>query len=283
LVSYKSVCLTAAALIAFLAGSSAFGQSRSEPMPIPPKLDAGWESEQWTGNDAPYAEAKVRIEREVDASRNPDSLVAAYRRKAQLCPKSPYAVFCWAVAYCEAPETTTSLSQSYANLYSIVTALASAPSPRNYDYARIRYIYEETGNWMGSYDLKVIADRLLAANKNDASVLISVAESSTNLPYALTLLDQAIKITPESSAAYWVLGNTYMAMWNSDTKNRELGRKAISAYKKFLSLSKANVSNKEAEQYISIISSVMATGKPPAWVIAANAAFKAREKSKETK
>ena len=194
-----------------------------------------WTSEAWSGNDAPYTEARLRIEREVDASHEPISVANSYKLKATTSPSNPLVVFSWAVAAYEASRSSKSDAEYLRCTAGVLKALAISPSPDTYEYDRMRYLVQLDG-YDEMPDLAGLGDRLLKHNKNDPDVLLQVAVSKQDLKTALALANASLLIKPNTRAAYGDFGEIYMDHMYLPGKKALYGRAAIAAFEKCLEL-----------------------------------------------
>ena len=219
-----------------------------------------WTAEQWTGDSSPYLKARGRIAQEVDASKDRLGTVAAYKYQAELRPLDPLAVFCWAAAALEASKYVESDADGDKCTAGVLEALAVPPSPRTYEYARMRYLFAIDGHWQ-SPNLKALGNRLLSVNSVDPAVLEFVAFSSGG-SRGITLMDEAIKITPGDRALYCNLAYIYMDAFEYDNGPVAYGHMAVQDFRKYLSMSPRNKDSiKWALHYMEEVSSMLASGK----------------------
>jgi len=225
-------------------------------------VSANWTTGQWTGDDSPYLIARTRITHEIEASKDPLGAINSYKVQAILRPWSHLAVFCWAVAALEASNYARSDDEYERCINDVKTALAIPGLPYVREYARIRYLFEIDGNWQDP-DLKALGDRLLSTNRKDPYVLEEAACShEDDVPRAVSMLDESIKIEPGHPAPWCILAYIYMDAFEYDNGPVAYGHMAVQDFRKYLSMSPRNKDSiKWALHYMEEVSSMLASGK----------------------
>jgi hypothetical protein len=216
-----------------------------------------WTTEKWTGDDKPYSAARLRTEREVAASHDPLAVVARYKALAHDNPHNALAVFCWASAAYAAVPFAASDNEYEKCVLGVLDALAGAPSPHTYEYARMRYLIQLCGYW-DMTDLTSLGHRLLKTNIDDPDVLEQVAVLTPDLTSGVALVRKSIKIRPGRLNSYLHLGEIYYES-GGNPGNRE---RAIENFKIYLSMSpRESDTRKWAVQTISYLNSKLAEAK----------------------
>ncbi len=175
-----------------------------------------WAFERWTGNDAPYAAARARVEREANSGLPPLTLVARYQSRAKAEPNNSLAQFSWAYAVRFADKVLPA-SKTVSDLrFAAELGLAEAPQPRTYNYDRLHYLLRiQGGGGGGSHFLKNLASRLLAKDPQDFPVLLyqSLIYTQNRDPadrqHGYTLIQGMIKKYPNKPEVYDALGCWY--------------------------------------------------------------------------
>lgn len=176
-----------------------------------------WMIEMWTGNDAPYRQARNAIDKRV--SRGEDVAVIAYNlRKLTGHSADTKAQFNWAYA---AYKTVKRGKDTYPErtLQDIVTALERADEtnpPHSYEYSRLRFLARV--NQGSGFKLKTVGARLLERNPKDYEVMFCQVEildpslhkddEALRIGYANVL----IKVQPYNPKVYKLAGNVYDEM-----------------------------------------------------------------------
>ncbi len=179
-----------------------------------------WLNESWTGDDAPYVAIRAQIEHAFNTA-TPQALVAQYAPAAKARPNDPLAQFAWAYAVHKA---VTSAQYAVENAddvrFAAEVALAEAPFPRTYNFARLRFLITLQSPAGGGYHTLIgTAQRLLKKDPNDFPVMMGlIALNSQNsdpsaqkLAYAL--IQKAIKQYPSKPQVYDLLGGWHYAQY----------------------------------------------------------------------
>lgn len=215
-------------------------------------LNNDWLHQPWTGDDAPYATARARIEREISTT-PPTALVAQYAGPAQARPNDPLAQFAWAYAVHKSINVAGfSTNESKDTRFAAEVALAEAPSPHTYNYARLHYLIILQGPGSGgNYFLKNMAYRLLKKDPNDFPVLTGLVaidagnQDKVAQKEGYSLIQKLIKKYPEKPQVYDMLGGWHYAqylMYHSSSNYTQ----SIANYKKALALYPATAARKAA-------------------------------------
>lgn len=256
------------ALIAAVTGQlqMSFGQP---PAPSPGVVveDARqweWTQEQWTGDNAPYATIRKSIDTAIAAGQNASIIVSRYAPEAQRSPSNAKVQFRWAYAtyraYVAEKISKAGLAslESSRKLYSAITALQNARSPRSYDYTRLRFLMSV--EHFPDRHLKDLGRRLLRRDPNDDSVkhrLLFVLErypgSLEERHEAVALAQSLLKRQPSKVSYHATLAGAYMLLWEG-TKSPSDADKAIANYRKYLQLAPPNATfRKRAQMWIDYI------------------------------
>lgn len=176
-----------------------------------------WMIEMWTGNDAPYRQARNAIDKRI--ARGEDVALIAYNlRKQTTHPADTTAQFKWAYAAYRTVKKKKDTG-SYQTMQDIVTALERGDDmnpPHSYEYSRLRFLARVNNG--AESKLKTVGARLLKRNPRDYEVMfcqLEVLYSGTNrkeealrIGYANTL----IKVQPYNPKVYNLAGNVYDEM-----------------------------------------------------------------------
>lgn len=202
-----------------------------------------WTTEPWNGDNTPYHQARLDIDKAADGKQGLDELLIKYKAQAQRNPDDALAAFRWAyTAYQVMLNRYSTLAQHKA-LDGVEEALRQADSPHTYDYARIRFLVSE---FYTPYRQAVpIAKRLLAVDSNDYEVEYSLASIYINAyvspPFeeALAICHHLKQLYPTRSSIYTLTGETYVLRWYKD-KNPAYAQAAVENYEKYLQLAPPN-------------------------------------------
>ena len=204
--------------------------------------NTNWVHLSWTGNDAPYAAARARIDGEL-GTKPPQALVAEYAAPAKSHPNDPLAQFAWAYAVHHAIKSASFPAQNAeATRFATEVAIAEAPYPRTYNYARLSFlVYVEAPGGGSGHFLIGIARRLLQKDPNDFPVLsglITLDSQNRDLTAqqeGLALIHKMIKKYPEKPQVYDMAGGWHYAQYllYHNPSNYQL---AIANYQKALDM-----------------------------------------------
>ena len=214
-----------------------------------------WTKEAWTGSDAPY----MAIRQNVDRAIAPRTLAAAtdlierYKAEASRNSKDPKAQFRWAYAVIRAakkayfPDANDAAACSY--------ALEGAVSPRNYEYARIRFL---TAMQWGPYSaLKGLGYRLTKRDPTDLKVRYDFARllvygTNQEQQQALIYARGFVQKFPEWAGSYSLLGTVHQELFFRSRKLSD-GDKAIANYQKTIRMVPFEYDHSDTDYLIKLI------------------------------
>lgn len=202
-----------------------------------------WTTEVWNGDNTPYHQARVAIDKVADAGQGLDELLIKYKAQAQRNPDDAQATFRWAYTAYHIMLTRHSTLTQHAALEGVEEALRQADSPHTYDYARIHFL---VGEFYTSHRQAVsVAKRLLAVDNSDYHVQYSLASIyletsvSPNFEEALAICRNLKHSYPKKASVYALTGETYAFWWYKD-KNPAYAQAAVENYEKYLQLAPPN-------------------------------------------
>jgi len=200
--------------------------------------DEVWSSEPWTGSDAPFHSARIRITVQILHSRRPEEDLAKYEAGSEESPDDAMAAFSLAVAAYNANRGAI-IEQPNQYIIAAQAALLRARSPHNYEFDRIRFLLDLLGCYPDS-SLRQLADRLLSHTKDDPDVLATAGWcfSAVDMKKATSLLDRAIVLDPKNPLYYNTLGITYYCGFfgNGDAINASYAKLSMLNLQKSLQL-----------------------------------------------
>lgn len=201
-----------------------------------------WAQEQWTGNDAPYAVMRSRIESAVAAGQPPVALVSQYAGQAKKEPNNALAQFSWAYAVRLATKAAPASKAMSDLLFAACVAIAETPPPHTYNYDRLRYLlWIQDGGGAPSHFLKDMSYRLLQRDPKDFPVLLGQSliytqnRDKADQQTGYALIQKMIKQYPGKPEVYDVLGCWYYTqyMFYHNPKNYHL---AMSNYQRAIGM-----------------------------------------------
>lgn len=202
-----------------------------------------WTTETWNGDNTPYHQVRLDIDKVADEKQGLDELLIKYKAQAQRNPDDALAVFRWAYTAYRVMLSRHSTLTQHAALEGVEEALRQADSPHTYDYARIRFL---VGEFYTSHRQAVsVAKRLLAVESNDYRVQYSLAVIylndyvSPNFEEALAICQHLKQLYPQKTSVYALTGETYAFWWYKD-KNPAYAQAAVENYEKYLKLAPPN-------------------------------------------
>lgn len=213
-------------------------------------LNNDWLHQPWTGDDTPYAAARARIEREMGTTM-PSALVAHYAGSAQAQPSDPLAQFAWVYALHKAVNVAGFPANDFEKTrFAAEVALAEAPSPHTYNYARLHYLIILQGGG-GDHFLKNMAYRLLKKDSNDFPVLAGlIAIDSQNRDKAAqkegySLIQKLTNKYPDRPQVYDMLGGWYYSQYLMYHRSTDYAQ-SMANYKRALAMYPATAARKAA-------------------------------------
>ena len=208
-----------------------------------------WTKEEWGKSDKPYLKIIQSIDRAVARKQNLDALSLEYAKIAAANPADPQAQFAWGYSAVLARKPGTYVGRQVPN--AISQALATAPSPKSYQYARMRYqVLMTWGTWV---QLKDLGKRLVERNDGDLLVkrhltrLLALG-TPTERQQAIVYAKQVVAGYPNYPFSHGGLGDVYRGIFYKE-RNVDAGYKAIDAYKHALNLN-PNPEVKDDLQYL---------------------------------
>ena len=255
---FKQILLTTILALAILIYSSGFGIAQTgDANPHTVQTLWAWTTEKWDASDRPYQQIRDNIWRSISSGQKPEILDAKYRALAKSeayhPPYDSVAQFRWAYVAYQAVIVNPQLID-HSDFAAATQALGYGPSPRSYEYARLRFLMEAM-SWPDIH-LKVAGERLLARVPDDfqvkyqlTHVLASGSTSSQNMNQAVLYAQQLVRAMPSKGRMYGLLGETYYTRWLSGKSSMD-GDNAIAAYEKYLALAPPNDSFRHQAQYL---------------------------------
>ena len=198
--------------------------------------DWTWADEKWTGDDRPFAAARLSIDRVFNASQNTSDIVSKYAQLAAENPQDALDQFRWAYSLFKQLQIPHSQMMDPSDIFKVELAIAAADQPHCYNYTRLRLLYEPDAPQERSLD-----ERLLKYDPSD--VLVKSI-------YAFTLSESKIKLDDDNAVSieqgivadgkyiptcYRDIGYIYYNVGCSEG-NMEYYRKSIAASRQFLAL-----------------------------------------------
>ncbi len=252
----KTTCALVSVSVLFLLAVGCSTQPATSPVkpgsPLSPP-DTSWKKEAWSGSDQPYAAIRKEINK---AGKGTGDLVLRYKSAAQKNPKDPVAAYRWGYAYYVAATHNPSLLRSK-TMQEVLEFLRAVPSPRSYEFARLRFLLEGNGDEPGAY-LKEVGKRLLARRSKDNQVKFTLVRLLNPGLYledrklALAYGQDLMAAMPDKPNVYNLMGDIYMRIY-VQTKDPSARDKAIAAYEKYLALAPPNFPRKAAERWIKVL------------------------------
>ena len=212
-----------------------FAHAQSGGIHLHTALGDTWMFEKWSSDDGAYSDIQSSVTKIVQAAIDPLSRVHEYEKAADLRPNDPSCAFACAVAAYTAMDRPTVHQFDYADLGA--SYLARTPSPENYEYVRLRFLFASLGD-RPDPNLRQLGDRLLAKNDDDPDVLRAAGWCyfGEDNAKSVRLLLKGIKLAPNVPFGYRTLGLVYAWEWATG-KNEYGAALSLPYFKKFLALS----------------------------------------------
>jgi len=196
-----------------------------------------WASAPWTGDDKPYQ--KLREDIRLVVAKDAQPLLDQYKAEAEAKPKDPLAQFAWGYAALRTPALVGHENVTV-DVSGLPDALAAAPFPRTYNYARLRFLAQ--AQVRPNAQLEDLGRRLLKRDPTDPAVMyqqIRVLEQTGAKPQnteALGLAKTLVEAYPSQLAYLQKLANVYDETYIDSGFHKEDAEKAIATYEKYLRL-----------------------------------------------
>jgi len=195
------------------------------------------------GDDKPYQKLREDIYSQLMAAKDAQPLLDQYRAEAEAKPKDPLAQFAWGYTALRTPALAGHENVTV-DVSGLPDALAAAPFPRTYDYARLRFLAQAQVRPNGQ--LEDLGRRLLKRDPTDPAVMyqqISVLEQTPARPQnteALRLARTLVEAYPDQLAYLRKLGNIYQESYMDFGFHKADAEAAIAVYQKYLQLAPPN-------------------------------------------
>jgi hypothetical protein len=206
---------------------------------FPPPWD--WATDQWTGNDKPFLDAKAAIDVIAENGTLNRSTVDVYQEQARKNPKEPVAQYRWGYAFESALNNGVPLGtivQKLDTSLDIEWGMQQAPAPHSYGYTRLLFLIAAR---QSMYKLIPLARRLLKHTPNDYDVefyfypSLLASASPAERKEGLLGAKQLIQKYPDHGGPYGALAEVYSAQWEKG--DIASGPLAVATFQKYLSLS----------------------------------------------
>lgn len=203
-----------------------------------------WTTEEWTGNNLPYRDSRVLIDRIGNNAPRLQKLLEEYEAAAAKKPFDPLAQYRWGYSvYQAATGKVLRSSETRANIEIVAAALEKAPSPHVYEYARLRFLIEM---WQyPKFEHLTIGKRLVKRDATDRSVkyfltrILAWSRLPGDKQQALVYARELLTVNPQKASYHSLLGGVYLNLWH-ESRKREYAEKAIASYNKYLELAPLN-------------------------------------------
>jgi len=195
--------------------------------------DRSWQLQPWTGDDRPFAAARLTVERLDNATGDLTPFVAKYAAIAATHPRNALDQFQWAYASFVQRDSNKATRLDTSDL---LVALAAADQPHTYNYDRLRLLCDYTG----PRECK-LCERLLAVNPNDPRVEavyafdLAFSRSVSDNEHAIKVEQGLINAGDFLPGSYSELAMIYQNAAYDENKPMYFA-KAIDLYEQFLAL-----------------------------------------------
>jgi len=227
---------------------SAYGQIAKVPASSPsiPEVRETdiwhWADEAWSGDNKPYRQARTGIDVAIASKQDMLALEQHYQSLYLKGGTDPLKLFRWAYTAYQVAHRYSSLKEMRQHLASVRTALDVVPFPKTYDFARIKFLIDET--FYSEEHYEGLGERLVRQYPNDymskyelAGLLVE-AYASPKYEQSLAYVHDLILQAPHKPQAYALLGEIYL-LRGEKTKNKSDAAKAITAYTQYIHLAPA--------------------------------------------
>jgi hypothetical protein len=201
---------------------------------------ARWMTEPWDGDEKPFIRCRLEIRKLISpriSAQQAFTTYLMYKAQARANPNDALAQFAWTYAAFAALRYHQAALGQKILLSNVGSGLARAKSPRTYEFARLRFLYEVRH---GGYPqtLKKVAERLILKNRKDYQVRFWYFEAldlrkPVDRKYVENQIEQLVKEFPEEPSRIGLKGYVYFRLW-CVTNNPVHAKKAEQAYLLYL-------------------------------------------------
>lgn len=198
-----------------------------------------WTTEAWDGDDKPYQQARLVIDRAVATHQDLKKLSVKYEVEALAPSHDPLALFRWAYTAYQVMLAQKSAIAEHKALDGLQEVYYHMPSPHTYNSARMQFLVYEF--YTSHRQAVPVAKRLLAVNNEDYHVEYDLGViylndyASPDFNAALAICNHLKKLYPTRPSIYALTGETYALWWYKD-KNPADVRIALENYNKYLQI-----------------------------------------------
>lgn len=187
-----------------------------------------WTAEPWTGSDAPFSQMRRAIDAQIAKGTKRSVVLCNFKALALKNPRDARAQFAWAYAAFRNANKPEKGQDAASIIQGVRLALERVPSPKSYQYARMRWFFHFWDvNFSSEPSIKRCARRLLKRNPNDDDLKFNLAfqlahTKPTNGEAMRWAKEYAVE-HPERPSAKFLLGCVYesrFGLWLSQKDAR---------------------------------------------------------------
>ena len=223
-------------------------RAQSSPKTKQPKVRHipyyGWTQESWTGDERPYRRIRLDIEALAAKGQLTENVVRQYREisvgifKPQNAYRWAYALYMFVIN--NVPDT----NERNRKFREVGLILPQVPFPKTYEYARMRYLLQMESDPYSTY-MRTLGKRLALRDPNDYLVKYNLIGTLIPRRYpqekqlGLRYIQDLIRIDRNRAIpnVYLAEGRIYYSAFLG-TKSQSDGNNAITAYRKYLRLTR---------------------------------------------
>jgi len=252
-ITYRA-CMVIGLMVSFMSSLCSVGRTQPS-LQTQTQRKSVWLTESWTAEETQWRRLRQDSEREIARSTNRGQLLQRLRSEAQKKLQDARVQYRWGYAVYRAAVDGSAPAERA--VPSAALALATVPSPRAYEFARLRFLLES--KQFPSPRLRGVGERLAKRDPKDYAVkyrLVKVLDpglSAQQKQQALRHARDLVRLQPRRASAHASLASVYYRTWLVG-KGQSDGNSAIAAYRKYLQLAPAKDSfRKQAQQIIKMI------------------------------
>ncbi|MEO7717471.1 MAG: PKD domain-containing protein [Capsulimonas sp.] len=177
--------------------------------------DKVWLTEEWTGNNKPYAAIRAEIDGLAARGQIQTRDIDDYERVHHWDEKNPVSMYRWLYTQLAAAYQQPGIYTSNVDTYSVIV---HAKDPQSYDYIRLRYLSSPT-DIVDNGAYLALGKRLLAKDPQDGWVEtklihdLNAWESPQNKKEALHYATDLVKRHPNNPRVYATIASVYYECW----------------------------------------------------------------------
>jgi len=197
-----------------------------------------WVDETWSNNDPAYRNARSAIDYMTDHGKLTKQYWQKFYTAALQNKQDPLTQFKWAYATYQAARSGVQFDSVTRLRFQVNEALANVKSPRNYEFARVKFLIAMSHNT--NYAYQNLGRRLLKRDVKDRDVKYHFIDTLNltkpkEAEEALRCAKELVRDYPKRPGCHGALASVYLSKWNSGHRSEDANA-AIVEYQRVIQL-----------------------------------------------